>query len=107
VESSSHNFLLPLIIYFYYAAYYLFFVELKQMKHYGWRKYFDIYNVFDLITLLTSVILMTICLSTNFELQDGFGGINVINPNLVIMMSFSILLIWCEFVSKPIHREWS
>ena len=103
---SSHNFLLPLIVYFYYAAYYLFSIELKQLRHYGFKDYLlDIYNIFDLITLFTPVILMTVCLITNFELQDGFGDINVIEPNLVILMSFSVLLIWCEFVSRSIYLE--
>ena len=107
VDSVYHNFLLPLVIYFCYAAYYLSFIELKQMRYYGKKKYFlNIYNIFDLITLFTSVSLMSICLITSFDLQTGFSVINTLEPTLVTLMSFSALLIWCEFVSRSIYKEW-
>jgi len=106
VDLVYHNFLLPLVIYFYYAAYYLSFIELKQMRYYGSSNYFsDIYNIFDLITLFTPVVLMSICLSTSFDFQTGFNVVNTLNPALVTLMSFSILFIWCEFVSRSLYKE--
>ena len=106
VDSIYHNFLLPLVIYFYYAAYYLSFIKWRQMRYYGNKKYFlNIYNIFDLITLFTSVSLMSICLGTSFDLQTGFNVVNTLEPTLVTLMSFSALLIWCEFVSRSIYLE--
>ena len=106
VDLVYHNFLLPLVIYFYYAAYYLSFIELKQMRYYGSSNYFsDIYNIFDLITLFTPVVLMSICLSTSFDFQTGFNVVNILDPALVTLMSFSALLIWCEFVSRSIYKD--
>ena len=76
------------------------------MRYYGSSNYFsDIYNIFDLVTLFTPVVLMSICLSTNFDFQSGFGIVNALDPNLVTLMSFNALLIWCEFVSRSIYKE--
>ncbi|CAB4404307.1 unnamed protein product [Rhizophagus irregularis] len=93
------NFLLVLIIIFYYLAIYQLIIEVKQFRYHGFKKYFgDILNIFDITSIIFPVSIMTIMLY-DFHLSDGFGRIIEGNDSkLVEEISFSIFLIWIKFI---------
>ncbi|PKY30536.1 hypothetical protein RhiirB3_531106 [Rhizophagus irregularis] len=92
------NFLVALILIFYYLAAYLFITELIQLYFHGPRKYFgDIFNSFDICSILLPVIVMSIMLR-DFEFSDGFASVESIDMGLMVGTSFSIFFLWIEFV---------
>jgi len=92
------KFLVTLIVIFYYLAIYLFATEMIQLNYYGYRKYFsDIFNRFDIISIVLSVTVMTMML-TKFQFSDGFGSVETIDTGLMMGIAFSIFFLWIEFV---------
>jgi hypothetical protein len=93
------KFLFALIIVFYYLAIYQFVVEMLQISYRGPRKYLgEIFNSFDMISIVLSVTVMSIMLK-DFTFSDGFGGINETDTRLIVGISFSIFFLWFESVS--------
>jgi hypothetical protein len=93
------KFLFAIIVIFYYLAIYQLITEAVQLKYRGFKKYFgEIFNIFDMISIILSVTIMTMMLS-NFQFSDGFGSVEESDPKLVVGISFSIFLLWIEFVS--------
>lgn len=83
---------------FYYLAFYLLVTEMIQLCYHGPRKYFGaIFNIFDIISTVIPTIVMT-GLYMNFQFADGFGSVTTLDTQLVVMISFSILLIWIEMI---------
>ncbi|CAB4379824.1 unnamed protein product [Rhizophagus irregularis] len=79
------NFLLVLIIIFYYLAIYQLIIEVKQFRYHGFKKYFgDILNIFDITSIIFPVSIMTIMLY-DFHLSDGFGRIIEENDSKLIL----------------------
>ncbi|CAG8578963.1 9425_t:CDS:2, partial [Acaulospora morrowiae] len=91
------NLMVFVIALFYYLAYYLFVVEVQQFLLHGIRKYFNIFNFFDLISLVAPVVVMSIMVSTSFQFEDAFGSVTS-KRDLVISISFSVLTLWAEFI---------
>ncbi|CAB4495387.1 unnamed protein product [Rhizophagus irregularis] len=92
------NFLLVLIIVFYYLAIYLFIIEVKQIRYRGPKKYMlDLLNIVDMISIILPVTVMSMMLDS-FQLSDGFGIIEESDSKLVVEISFSIFLIWIQFI---------
>ncbi|CAG8659395.1 21020_t:CDS:10 [Rhizophagus irregularis] len=91
------NFLLVLIIVFYYLAIYLFIIEVKQIRYRGPKKYIlDLFNNFDMISIILPVMVMSMMLD-DFQLSDGYGSVK--ETSLVVEISFSIFLLWIELVT--------
>lgn len=96
----NHQFLFIIIILFYYLAFYLFFTEILQLFYKGSKKYFfNLCNIFDVISVIFAVIIISIIVVKNFQFSDGFKSTEN-NIELTIGISFSIFLIWIEFVSN-------
>jgi hypothetical protein len=95
----NENFLVVLIIIFYCLAIYLFTTELIQLHHKGLRKYFSIFNIFDVLSIVIPVIMMSIMLK-NFQLSNGFESIESADPGLMLGISLSIFILWIELVSN-------
>ncbi|PKY63007.1 hypothetical protein RhiirA4_490668, partial [Rhizophagus irregularis] len=90
------NFLLVLIIVFYYLAIYRFIIKVKQIRHRGYKYIFDLLNIVEMISIILPVTVMSIMLY-DFRLSDGFGIIEETDSKLVVEISFSIFLIWIQF----------
>ncbi|CAG8705421.1 11362_t:CDS:10, partial [Funneliformis caledonium] len=87
-------------------AIYFFTAKMIQLHFYGVRKFFsDTFNYFDICSVLIPVIVMTIMLVNSFDFSESFGSILAVDSQLVIGISFSILLIWIE-VSLPLRIQY-
>ncbi|PKK72928.1 hypothetical protein RhiirC2_776630 [Rhizophagus irregularis] len=94
----NRKFLLALIIIFYYLAIYQLITEVLQLKYRGFKKYFgDIFNLFDIISIVLSVTMMSIMLES-FQFSDGFKNVKEINNWLIVGISFSIFFLWIELI---------
>ncbi|CAG8590670.1 2898_t:CDS:10 [Funneliformis caledonium] len=82
---------------FYYLAYYLIAVEVLQLLHHGWRDYLSIINMFDIFAVICPAIVMSIFVASSFELSDSFGNVET-STGVVVGISFTMLLIWCEMI---------
>ncbi|PKY51632.1 hypothetical protein RhiirA4_546667 [Rhizophagus irregularis] len=77
---------------------YLLVTELIQLYFHGPRKYFgDIFNSFDICSILLPMIVMSIMLQ-HFKLSDGFASVESVDVGLMVGISFSIFFLWIEFV---------
>ncbi|POG75697.1 uncharacterized protein OCT59_015485 [Rhizophagus irregularis] len=93
------EFLVLLIIIFYYLAAFLFITEVIQLFYHGPRKYFgDIYNIFDIISIILPIIVMSIMLR-DFHYSNGFGNVEIIDTKLIVWMSVTIFFLWMEAIS--------
>jgi len=90
----NEHLLLASIVIFYYLALYLFLTELIQLIH-GGRKYFDIFNFFDVISNIIPVTTMSLMLK---HYQPSHGFESTIDPTLVVWISVSIFILWIETV---------
>ncbi|GBB84949.1 hypothetical protein RclHR1_11530001 [Rhizophagus clarus] len=92
------NFLVALIFIFYYLAAYLLVTEFIQLYYHGPRKYVgDIFNSFDILSILLPVIVMSIMLR-EFQFSDGFASVESVDIGLMVGTSFSVFFLWIEFV---------
>ncbi|PKC06818.1 hypothetical protein RhiirA5_501093 [Rhizophagus irregularis] len=92
------NFLFALILIFYYLATYLLATEVIQLCFHGPRKYFgDIFNSFDICSILLPMIVMSIMLR-HFKFSDGFASVESVDMGLMVGTSFSIFILWVEFM---------
>ncbi|GES84536.1 hypothetical protein GLOIN_2v1769895 [Rhizophagus clarus] len=92
------NFLFTLIIIFYYLAIYQIATEVVQFFYRGLKIYLvDIFNFFDIVSIVISVVVMSIMLK-DFQFSDGFGSVKEIDINLIVGISFSVFLLWIEFI---------
>jgi hypothetical protein len=93
------NSLFVIIIVFYYLAIYQLITEVLQLLYRGFKKYIgDIFNFFDVASIVLSVTVMSIMLK-NFQFSDGFDNVKEIDPRLIVGISFSIFFLWIELVS--------
>jgi hypothetical protein len=55
VSSEGHrNLLVVILVIFYYLAIYLFATEMIQLYYHGSRKYFNVFNIFDIISTISN-----------------------------------------------------
>ncbi|CAB4420443.1 unnamed protein product [Rhizophagus irregularis] len=100
LEATEHlcNFLLFLIIIFYYSGCYLLVVELMQLWHHSWRHYInDIFNFVDLASVILALIIMSVHVVPSFSTENAFANI-VTTKEIVVAISFTMLLLWFEFI---------
>jgi hypothetical protein len=91
--------LVVLFVIFYYLTAYQLITEAIQFWYRGTRRYFcEIYSIFDLISIVPPVIVMSIMIK-NFQLSDGFSSIETVDTILAVGIPFSTLILWIEFVS--------
>ncbi|CAB5320432.1 unnamed protein product [Rhizophagus irregularis] len=94
----NHYFLFALIVVFYYLATYQVITESLQFNYRGFKKYLsEIYNIIDLISIIVAVTIMSTMVK-NFQFFDGFGNVKETDPSLVVLISFSIFLLWIELI---------
>ncbi|GBC09935.1 hypothetical protein RclHR1_09210004 [Rhizophagus clarus] len=96
----ARNFFFLLFLRFLVFAFsvYLFVTELIQLYYHGPRKYFgDIFNSFDICSILLPVIVMSIMLR-EFKFSDGFASVGSVDIGLMVGTSFSVFFLWIEFV---------
>ncbi|GBC04565.1 hypothetical protein RclHR1_05740007 [Rhizophagus clarus] len=90
--------LVVLIALFYYLSSYLIVTEIIQIAHYRKRYFRDIYNYFDLLSIIFPTAVMFYMLLSYFQLSDGFGSVKVVEKGLVVGITFSIFILWIEFI---------
>ncbi|PKK62583.1 hypothetical protein RhiirC2_790159 [Rhizophagus irregularis] len=99
ISGKFRNFLVALIFIFYYLAAYLLITEFIELYFHGHRKYFnDIFNYFDVFSILLPVIVMSIMLRS-FRFSDGFESVETVDSELIALISFSIFFLWIEMIS--------
>ncbi|CAI2180600.1 4369_t:CDS:2, partial [Funneliformis geosporum] len=91
------NSILFLIVLFYYLGYYLLYVEYRQFEHHGWRRYFNLFNCADLISSVTAIVVMSVCVAPSFNTQKAFANVAT-TQKITIAISFTMLLLWFEFI---------
>ncbi|CAG8453561.1 13580_t:CDS:10 [Rhizophagus irregularis] len=83
ISGKFRNFLVALIFIFYYLAAYLLITEFIELYFHGHRKYFnDIFNYFDVFSILLPVIVMSIMLRS-FRFSDGFESVETVDSELI------------------------
>jgi hypothetical protein len=92
------TFLVCVMMCFYYLAYYLIAVEVKQAWHHGLRASLNVSNLFDIISIMTPCVVMSIFVASSFQLSDGFAQVQN-STEIIVCISFTMLLLWCEMVS--------
>lgn len=86
------------IVLFYYLAFYLIATEIIQFLHHGPKEYLSsVFNYFDLI----SIILPSFVMSYMVHYSNWFGSVGEtdLDLGLIVGISFSIFVLWIEFVS--------
>ncbi len=91
------EFLLILIVVFYYLGYYLLMVEYGQLEHHGWRHYFKFFNCIDLASIIIAIIVMSVYVTPTFSTENTFANV-VTTQKITAIISFTMLLLWIEFV---------
>ncbi|CAB4441096.1 unnamed protein product [Rhizophagus irregularis] len=92
------NFLFTLIVIYYYLATYLLITEIIQFM-YEWKRYIsDIYNFFDIFSIIFPVIVIS-NMVRDFRFENGFGSVETIDSELKVMISFSAFFLWIEVIS--------
>jgi hypothetical protein len=91
------KFLFAIIVIFYYLAIYQLVTEMIQFRYRGPKKYLDAFNIFDIVSILFSVLIMII-IHINFQFSDGFESVKEIDIRLIVGISFSIFFLWIELV---------
>src|SRR5205814_9778796 len=82
---TNEKFLFALIIIFYYLAIYQLITEVLQFRYRGLKKYFsEIFNIFDIISIILSVTVMTIMLKRDFKPDDGFKSVQQADTGLIM-----------------------
>ncbi|GBC02112.1 hypothetical protein RclHR1_04460002 [Rhizophagus clarus] len=76
---------------------YLIAVEIKQAWHHGIRSSLNVSNLFDIISIITPCIVMSIFVASSFQLSDGFGAVQN-STEIIVCISFTMLLLWCEML---------
>ena len=98
ISEGYRNFLVVLIVIFYYLAAYLFITEILQLFYRGPKKYFkNIFNYFDIASIVFPVIAMSIMLK-NLKFPNGFGSVDPPDNTELSWIAISIFIIWIELV---------
>ncbi|CAG8437653.1 10244_t:CDS:2 [Funneliformis caledonium] len=102
-QTSKRN--LALVVIFYYFGFYLLNTERVQLKYLGWRRYFNVYNFFDLFSVIlpftSASIQIYYKLSAYFryEIHSVVASYFDLNQeNFIIFNAFTILVMWMEII---------
>ncbi|CAG8703332.1 6864_t:CDS:2, partial [Funneliformis caledonium] len=76
---------------------YLLVVEYRQFNHLGWRHYFNLFNFVDLASIIIAVIVMSVYVTPSFDTKKAFANV-ITTQEITIAISFTMLLLWFEFV---------
>jgi hypothetical protein len=95
-----------LIVLFYWLGFYLLNTERIQLKYEGWRRYFGLYNFFDLFSVIFPLVMTTIGAyyaiiapdETDPEslTQEQIDKVKNDDQVVTIFNSFAILVMWLE-----------
>ncbi|CAG8502577.1 9378_t:CDS:10 [Funneliformis caledonium] len=98
LETTGHikGLLIAVIACFYYLAYYLIAVEVLQALHHGFRESLSVSNMFDIISIITPCIVMSIFVASSLK-PNGFVEVET-STGVVTGISFTMLLLWCELL---------
>ncbi|GES88076.1 hypothetical protein GLOIN_2v1881093 [Rhizophagus clarus] len=84
---------ITITVFFYYIGIYLLVVEMMQMMKYR-SKYFTIFNILDLCSIILGIIVFTLILLVRI-----FGIANIIsNETIIILTTITTLLLWIELL---------
>ncbi|GBC05563.1 hypothetical protein RclHR1_00630010 [Rhizophagus clarus] len=97
ITGNLNTFIFLLIIYFYYLGFFLIFVEYRQLIHLGWKNYITFFNLFDLLALVSPLVVMTVFVTSSFKFSNGFADV-VTTQEITVAISFSMLVLWFEFI---------
>jgi hypothetical protein len=91
-KNHSEPVLMIIVGLFYYSGIYLLIVDFMKMRKYK-SKYFTIFNIFDLCSIVLGVIVFTLILIKSFNDED------VDDKGIIILMTGTTLILWIEMVS--------
>ncbi|CAG8443013.1 9129_t:CDS:2 [Funneliformis caledonium] len=102
VRPQIPNYIIALVVLFYWLGFYLLNTERVQLKYVGWRRYFSVYNFFDLFSVILPFTAASIQLYYN--LSDYFryksnaitSYFELDQEMFTIFDSFTTLTIWLE-----------
>ncbi|CAG8597864.1 11017_t:CDS:2 [Funneliformis caledonium] len=89
VEAYLDVYLIIANVFFYWLGFYILNTERVQLKYDGWKRYFSVYNFFDLFSVILPLITATIQI---FELEQSPQDFR----KFTILNSFTILTMWME-----------
>ncbi|CAG8626949.1 10292_t:CDS:2 [Funneliformis mosseae] len=89
VEAYLDVYLIIANVFFYWLGFYILNTERVQLKYDGWKRYFSVYNFFDLFSVILPLITATIHI---FELEQSPQDFR----KFTILNSFTILTMWME-----------
>ncbi|POG59062.1 hypothetical protein GLOIN_2v1725332, partial [Rhizophagus irregularis DAOM 181602=DAOM 197198] len=70
----------------------------RQCQHHSWRYYLDFFNFVDLASIVTSIVMVSVYITPSFKKSNAFADV-VTTSNITAGFSFTMLLLWFEFVS--------
>ncbi|CAG8578389.1 15993_t:CDS:2 [Funneliformis mosseae] len=100
-EIDRSNTFFVFVAVFYWLGFYLLNTERVQLQYEGWRRYFSVYNFFDLFSILLPYAAATLqvyyCLSAYSKDVDIIGNyFNMDGKFFTIFNSFTVLIMWIE-----------
>ncbi|CAG8505382.1 15596_t:CDS:2 [Funneliformis mosseae] len=101
-QTSKRN--LALVVIFYYFGFYLLNTERVQLKYLGWRRYFNVYNFFDLFSVILPFISASIQIYYKllayfrYEIHSVASYFELNQENFIIFNAFTILVMWMEII---------
>ncbi|CAG8549358.1 11986_t:CDS:2 [Funneliformis mosseae] len=102
VRPQIPNYIIALVVLFYWLGFYLLNTERVQLKYVGWRRYFSVYNFFDLFSVILPFTAASIQLYYNLSdyfryKTNAITSYFELDPEMfTIFDSFTILTIWLE-----------
>ncbi|CAB4493724.1 uncharacterized protein OCT59_018961 [Rhizophagus irregularis] len=89
------------LVLFYWLGFYLLNTERIQLKYEGWRRYFGLYNFFDLFSVIFPLVITSI--SLYYEISAAFSPeeendvkYTTQSQIVTILVSFAVLVMWLE-----------
>ncbi|GES90904.1 hypothetical protein GLOIN_2v1881080 [Rhizophagus clarus] len=89
---SNKKYRLIMVAIFYYSGIYLLIIEIKQMVKYK-GKYFTIFNIFDLCSIILGIIIFSLILSNTLIKVNGID-----DELLIFATSVTALILWIEML---------
>lgn len=92
INDKNKYYFLIMVVVFYYSGIYLLLIEIMQMIKYR-GKYFTLFNMFDLCSIILGIIIFSIILA------NSFSKINGLNYEwMIFSTSVTAFLLWIEMV---------
>ncbi|CAG8644699.1 3160_t:CDS:2, partial [Funneliformis mosseae] len=71
--------------------------QYTQLEHHGWKRYFEFFNFFDLLSTILPLVIMSTYIITSFKFSNGFADV-ITTKDISIYISFTMLILWFEFI---------